>query len=177
MKTSKNPTSADNQQERSKTYLRGYIAGLVDGEGSFHVAFAIREDLAIKVFPIPEFHISQNKESIQVLELAREIFGCGYIKANHQNSPDKTYVYVAKDKHDLVTKVLPFFEYNPLYTTKRNDYMLFAQITKMIINGHHRTIEGMIDIIELAYQMNGAGKRRQRSKEELIQILKSSETI
>lgn len=54
MKACNNPLSADNQQERSKRqFLRGYVVGLVDGEGSFHIAFQKRDDLPIGISIIP----------------------------------------------------------------------------------------------------------------------------
>lgn len=177
MKSSEKPSSADYQQERSKLYQRGYIAGLVDGEGSFHVAFAKRYDLPLKVYPIPEFHISQHGDSINVLKLAQKIFDCGYIKENHKRSKDSTYVYVVKNKRDLVMKIIPFFKYYPLYTKKKDDFEKFAVITQMIVGGYHQNKKGMVDIINLAYKMNNSGARRVVKKEELITILKSSETI
>ena len=62
MKLSKKSSSADNQQERSKQYLSGYVVGLVDGEGSFHVAFPKRDDLTFKIAVITEFYLSQHRE-------------------------------------------------------------------------------------------------------------------
>ena len=177
MKQSKKLSSADNQQERSREFLRGYVCGLVDGEGSFHVAFAIRNDLPLKLSVIPEFHVSQNFYSRQALELIKNILGRGYIKPNHQKSKDNTFVYVVRDRIDLLTKVIPFFEFNQLITAKRIDFEIFASIVQMINKNHHRTICGLEKIIDRAYKMNAGGKRRIRKKEELIKILKSSETI
>jgi hypothetical protein len=174
---SKNPSGADNQQERSKDYQRGYLAGLVDGEGSFHIAFAKRKDLPIGISVIPEFHISQNEESKKILILAQRVLGCGYIKPNHQGSSDKTFVFVVRDRTDLLTKVIPFFEYNKLQTTKSNDFKIFALIVRLLALHENKTFSQMVKIINLAYQMNGGGKRRQKTIEELIGSLKSSETI
>jgi hypothetical protein len=119
---SKNSSSADNQQERSKEFLRGYVCGLVDGEGSFHVAFATRKDLSLGVSVIPEFHVSQNAESQNVLKLIQKVLGCGYIKPNHRNSKDETFVYVIRDRADLMTKVIPFFEFNQLSTSNKERF-------------------------------------------------------
>lgn len=179
MNTSKNPISADNQQERSKRqFLRGYVVGLVDGEGSFHIAFQKRDDLPLGISIIPEFHVSQNRSSIKVLELVRRTLGCGYIKPNHRNSSDSTYVLVVRDKQDLITKVIPFFRYHQLMTTKSNDFDIFAKIVDLMDKSYHRNAKNITGIIELAYQMNNSGKRRIISKEELIdKVLKSSETI
>ena len=174
---SKNPSSADNQQERSKEFLRGYITGLVDGEGSFHIAFGKRDELPLGISIIPEFHLSQNQESKKVLEITQRFLGCGYIKANHRLSNDKTYVLVVRDKIDLATKVVPFFEFNQLVTEKKKDFQIFAQIVRMVSLGQHKELKYVRKIIDLAYQMNGGGKRRIRSKQELFKLLKSSTTI
>lgn len=174
---SKNPSSADNQQERSKEFLRGYITGLVDGEGSFHIAFSKRPELPLGISIIPEFHLSQNEESKKVLDIAQKILGCGYIKANHRLSDDRTYVLVVRDKIDLLTKIVPFFEFNQLYTEKKKDFDIFAKIVRMVSLNQHKNIKHVIRIIDLAYLMNGGGKRRIRSKQELKKLLKSSETI
>lgn len=173
----KKSISADNQQERSKQYLCGYVVGLVDGEGSFHIAFPKRDDLVLGVSVIPEFHLSQHRDSRQILEIAQKLFGCGYIKENHRNSSDKTLVYVVRAREDLLLKIIPFFEFNQLKTTKAKDFQLFAQVLRLIHIGQHRTRKGLLKIIDLAYQMNRSGQRRTRKKENLITVLKSSETI
>ncbi len=177
MQQRENLTSADNQQERSKEYIRGYVTGLVDSEGSFHVAFQMRPDLPLGVSIIPEFHVSQNEESMIVLELTKKLLGCGYIKPNHRNSKDRTFVYVVRDRIDLMTKVIPFFEINTLQTSKKNDFALFAQIVRFMQLGVHRNSQGVKEIIRLAYQMNGGGSRRIRTERMLLSSLKSSETI
>jgi hypothetical protein len=177
MKSSENLSSADNQQERSKEFLRGYVTGLVDGEGSFHIAFATRNDLHLKISVIPEFHISQNSESIKALESVKKLLGCGYIKPNHNGSKDRTYVYVVRDRFDLLTKIIPFFEFNVLKTAKSEDFEKFSKIVRLMQSGIHQNSRGLEEIINLAYTMNGNGSHRQRSKKDLVKLLKSSTTI
>jgi hypothetical protein len=53
---SDNVTGADNQQER----LDSYIAGYVDGEGSFSISVQRNESCRIGFQLVPEFHVSQN---------------------------------------------------------------------------------------------------------------------
>lgn len=170
-------TSADNQQERSRQYLCGYVVGLVDGEGSFHIAFPRRKDLTLGLAVMPEFHLSQHRESRNVLEQVQRMFGCGYIKENHPNSNDKTLVYIVRSRTDLLLRIIPFFENYPLLTSKRKDFAIFAQIVRIMGKGQHQNISGIQKIIELAYQMNQSGQRRIRKKETLITALKSPETI
>lgn len=177
MKSSKNLSSAGNQQERSREFLRGYVAGLVDGEGSFHIALQKRSDLPSRISVIPEFHVSQHQSSKRSLELVAKVLGCGYIKPNHHKSRDKTLVYVVRDRADLLTKVIPFFNYNQLHTKKKDDFNIFAQVVKKLADGIHLKPLGLKVIVNLAYKMNNNGERRKITKQELLDSLFSSETI
>src|ERR671928_12823 len=105
---SDNVTGADNQQER----LDGYIAGYVDGEGSFSVSVQRNATCRVGFQLVPEFHVSQNGDRAQVLELIRDRLGCGYIKPNSKR--DRALVLVVRNREDLLERVLPFFRRQPL---------------------------------------------------------------
>ena len=165
-----NVLSADNQQGRLHEW---YVSGFADGEGSFHIALYkdVRMKTGWKV--IPEFHVSQRVSSRSVLDSLVQFFGCGYVKANHPTNPrDVTYVYVVRDREDLMTRIIPFFQKFPLQTEKANDFRLFAQVVELMKKGEHRQEVGINSIIHLAYQMNGAGKYRRKN----IMSVKPSET-
>src|SRR5918999_1246110 len=110
-----NASGAVNQQER----LDAYIAGYVDGEGSFHVAIQRNPSTRAGWQLVPEFHVSQNPERREVLDLIVSRLGCGRIKHNHSGSRDKTLVLVVRNRNDLLEKVIPFFERQPLLSSKR----------------------------------------------------------
>ena len=155
-----------------------YIAGFVDGEGSFHVAFQRSVDVRVGWQAIPEFHVSQNESSRHVLEAIRERLGCGIIKANHRGSRnDRTHVLVVRNRQDLTSKVIPFFKRYSLHTQKRNDFELFRQVVEMMSLGKHLSTDGFARIVELAYVMNANGRRRRIPREGILRTLKSSETI
>ena len=176
--TSENVLSADNQQERLRMLHPWYVAGLVDGEGSFHIALSKDERMRSNIKVIPELHVSQNECSKHVLEALQSFFSCGYVKVNHRNrESDQTFVYVVRNRNDLLEKIIPFFQKHQLHTTKEQDFNLFAQIVSMMNNGLHQTTEGVIRIIKLAYQMNNKAKRRKVPMDNLIAFAESSETI
>ena len=155
-----------------------YIAGFVDGEGSFHIAFQRRTDLKFGWQAVPEFHISQNFTSRKVLEAIRKQLQCGYIKANDAaGKRDKTLVYVVRDRKDLIRKIVPFFERFPLRTEKRKDFELFRKIIQMMENNSHLKVKGFEEIVRLAYSMNANGLYRKRKMEDILTTLTSSETI
>ena len=170
--------SADNQQERSRPIDPWYIVGFVEGEGTFHIAFYVDPCMKTAVKVIPEFHVNQSYLRISTLQEIQKYFGCGYIKANHGKNPrDTTYVYVVRNRHDLIRKIIPFFEKYNLRSLKQNSFVMFAQIVRMMMKGEHRNDQGIRKVISLAYKMNVGGKYRQKKKEVLIKALKSSETI
>jgi hypothetical protein len=176
---SKKVLSADNQQERPITVLNPwYIVGFVEGEGTFHIAFYNDPNMKQKIKVIPEFHVNQSYLRISTLQEIQKYFDCGYIKVNHaKRANDDTYVYVVRDREDLLKKIIPFFRQYPLRSIKRESYEKFARIVVMTNLGKHREKNGMKKIINLAYQMNVGGKYRIKKKEELLSQLESSETI
>ena len=146
-----------------------YIAGFVDGEGSFHIAIQKRPDLKFGWQVIPEFHISQNYTSRAVLDEIREFLQCGYVKANDAaGKRDKTLVYVVRDRNDLANIIIPFFLKFPLRTAKRNDFQTFSHIVQMISKDEHLVINGFEKIINLAFTMNAGGRYRKLRKEEIL---------
>src|SRR3989304_5409105 len=72
-----NAMGAGDQQGRPDEQIGHYIAGFVDGEGSFHVAVQRNPTTRLKWQVIPEFHISQNDGNQHVLALIRDVLGGG----------------------------------------------------------------------------------------------------
>lgn len=171
-----NAMGAGNQQGRPDA-LGHYVAGFVDGEGSFHVAVQRNPSTRWKWQVIPEFHVSQNNGNQHVLALIQQVLGCGYIKPNHRNSRDNTFVLVVRDRTDLATKVVPFFRRYALKTTKRADSERFAQVVEMMMEGQHLDSKGLREILRIAFQMNQSGARRRISLERILTDLEPSETV
>ncbi len=160
-----NALSADNQQGRlrKKKMHPWYVSGFVDGEGSFHIA--IYQDPSVKTGwrIIPEFHVSQRETSKHVLEELIEFFECGYMKQNHRTNPrDVTWVYVVRNREDLLKRIIPFFEKYHLRTEKRQDAAMFSRIIRMMIEKKHCEPKGCERIKSLAYTMNGNGRYRKQ---------------
>ncbi len=169
---SKKVLSADNQQERSEGKISPwYIVGFTEGEGTFHVAFYKDPRMKQGIKVIPEFHVNQDYLRLATLQAIKKYFDCGYLKANHvKNNRDNTYVYVVRERNDLLNKIIPFFKKYPLRSVKQDSFLIFARIVRMISQGKHRTTTGLKRIIDLAYRMNVNGKYRLRSKEDLLNL-------
>ena len=161
---SDNVTGADNQQER----LDSYIAGYVDGEGSFSVSVQRNASCRIGFQLIPEFHVSQNGDRAQVLELIRQRLACGVIKPN--SSRDRALVFVVRRRDDLLERVIPFFERNPVLSSKQADFEKFATLVRELALGHHRAPAGFDRLLDLALSMNGGGRYRKVRWKELVAL-------
>ena len=170
VESSKNVSGAVNQQER----LESYIAGFVDGEGCFHVAIQRNPCTRAGWQLVPEFRISQDVARAKVLDLARELLGCGLLRENHRGSNDHTYVLVVRRRQDLLEKVIPFFERNPLLSCKQDEFNTFATIVRAMAEGEHLAEKGFERLVAVALQMNGGGRYRRLHR---AQSPESSETI
>ena len=153
---SDNATGAANQQER----LDSYIAGFVDGEGTFHVAIQRSPYTRVGWQLVPEFRVSQDIRRIKILDLIEERMACGSIRENHRHSDDNTMVFVVRRRVDLITKVIPFFEMNPLLSCKHEEFVTFADIVRRMALGEHLHYEGFERLAARALGMHGGGRYR-----------------
>ncbi len=163
MEFSNNPTgeqlrvAPDNQQER----LDDYLAGYVDGEGTFHVAVQRNPSTQFGWQLVPEIHVSQNPERASILLLLKQRLGCGRIRPNARTGGrDKSLVFVVRKREDLLEKVIPFFEAHPILSEKQVEFETFARIVRAMDRGDHLTREGFLRLLETATQMNGGGRYR-----------------
>ena len=137
--------------------LSAYFAGFVDGEGCFTVSFSPRSTLLIGWEVRPSFSVSQNADRSEVLLLMQRHFGCGSIRPDRS---DKTLKYEVRRLDDLIERIIPFFETNPLLSSKQRDFERFATVCRLVRTGAHRTDSGLREIVDLAMAMNASGKRK-----------------
>jgi hypothetical protein len=166
--SSDNASGAVNQQER----LDAYIAGFVDGEGTFSVAIQRNPSCRVGWQLVPEFRVNQNPERREVLDLIRSRLGCGQIRDNHRGTKDTSLVLVVRNRDDLVNRVIPFFDRQPLVSSKHSEFKTFAGIVKAMAAGEHLTDEGYERLRDIALSMNGNGRYRRVHRRA-----ESSETI
>jgi hypothetical protein len=147
----------DNQQER----LGDYLAGYVDGEGSFHVAIQRNPSTRYGWQLVPEFHVSQNPERASILRLLQAHLGCGRVQANARSGGrDRSLVYVVRKRLDLVQKVIPFFERHPILSEKHLEFETFTEIVRAMERGEHLERGGFERLVAAAVKMNGDGRYR-----------------
>lgn len=179
---SENPIGADNQQERPSQPdwieeippdLGHWVAGFVDGEGSFNVPIRREHDRRLPWRAGVSFNVSQVGRTAP--DLLRDVFRCGTVR---ERGDGVVYFEVTKPK-ELKQIVFPFFHRFPLRGTKARDLEIFKVVTELIDSGEHRSTRGLRKIIALRSPMNGGGKRRRTDAELLLELddWESSEAI
>jgi hypothetical protein len=165
---SENLGGADNQQESlsSKERLFWFLAGFVEGEGSVHLSLKKHPTARFGIYVQPEFFIYQHKSRKQLLEMAQEFFGTGRIKPKHGN-PD-VLVYSVPSRKAIVKTVVPFLERCMRLSARTPDYSRFVAAVRMLEAGVHKTPEGVVSLVELAYSMNMEGKQRRVPIDDLL---------
>src|SRR2546428_12276556 len=128
---SENPSGADNQQERSssKTWLDEvpydlghYIAGFVDGEGSFNVPIRRSGDRGLPFRVSLSFNVSQIGPELP--ELLRSVFETGTVRGRG----DGVYYFEVTQSKQLEERVFPFFDRFRLRGPKAGDLAVFRRI-------------------------------------------------
>jgi LAGLIDADG endonuclease len=142
--------------------IKSYLSGYVDGEGCFCVSInkSGRHQFGWEIRP--SFSVSQNGDRAEVLERLKQQLACGTIRPDRS---DRTLKYEVRSVAELVERVIPLFEENPLLSGKRRDFEHFAEICRMMYRGQHQTKEGFRRILELAFEMNPSGKRKYTQEE------------
>ena len=93
-----------------------------------------------------------------MLELIKARLGCGYIKPNSRT--DRALVYVVRDRDAPLGRVIPFFERNPLLSSKQADVETFACSVRAMARREHLTEVGFDRLLDLALSMGGSGRSR-----------------
>ncbi len=160
-----------NQQERlSKTEAaRWFLAGFIEGEGSFTVSIKEHPGAKYGFYVDPEFFIYQHRSRRRILELARETFGTGRIYPKPGNP--EVLVFAITCRRSLREKVLPFVDkYLLPFTARRRQVELFKAIVLALERKDHHSPAGLARIVEQAYALNpdGKGKERKRPLPEVL---------
>jgi hypothetical protein len=159
---------ADNQQERPG--FEQWAVGFVDGEGCFSISVVRNRSARLGWQVQHEFAVAQAAPSRRALEELGRLFGCGRIIEQHRkdNHRDALLRYSVKARKDLVERIIPFFEANPLVTNKRSDFEKFKSVITMMLSGAHLEPDGLAAIASITETMNRRGRSRYLESSEAI---------
>jgi hypothetical protein len=102
--------------------------------------------------------------------LLKDFFGCGQVGryGRSDNHREPLCRFTVRRRSDLSDRIIPSFEVNPLVTAMSADFVKFAAIVRLMDQGVHLTVDGLVQLAGIVETMN----RQQPSR-----FLKSSEAI
>lgn len=163
-----------NQVPPDKGY---YLAGFVDGEGSFYISARKRDDYPSGWRFTLHFNISN--QDLAVLEICRKYLGCGTIRETRPGF----YTLEVESRKTLETFIIPFFKrFGFLSNKKKAEFRIFKQAFDLLEQGAIATPEQLSQLLELRQKLNEFRKTRITNTDAMICesfrfVKESSETI
>jgi len=138
-----------------------YIAGFIDGEGSFWVSIYRDETMKNKIFCRAEFSIELRADDRKILERIKKTLGCGKIyDCNYERYGWYPHVKYKVSRLDEVSEILiPFLEKHPLQAKKAETFQYFKRIIQKRMQGLHLTRKGVREITKLQAKIRALGKK------------------
>ncbi len=149
-----------------------YIAGFIDGEGSFSVSINRNMTTRRKIEVRPEFEIELRADDKEILKKICATIGCGTI---YDCSYDR-YGWYPHTKYkissakDMEEYLFPFLDKHPLRAKKAKVYKLFREIVLMFRKKEHLTDKGFARIIKLRDKIRKFGKKHRQQPVETARI-------
>jgi len=147
-----------------------YIAGFVDGEGSFNVSLRKKPDHPMGWQVALAFNVSQRE--LYILSQLKKYLGCGRIQVRK----DGIHYYVCANPIAIIEKIIPFFKkFNFRSAGKKKNFSVFCKIVKLVYEKQHLNEKGLEKIICLREELNkGKGRKRKYEISDWINYKKEN---
>ena len=138
-----------------------YVAGFIDGEGSFSISIGKHKTLRRGFEVRPEFEIELRKDDQEILERILVTIGIGRI----YDCSYERYGWYPHAKYkitsiwDLKENLFPFLDKHPLQAKKRKSYLIFREIVLMVCAKEHLSDKGFNKIVSLRDDLRALGKK------------------
>ena len=139
---SENPSGADNQQER--LFFDLWLVGFADGEGCFSCPIFRNRSMSLGWQVQPAFVVVQGESSRERLG------GDGFVlrlrdslrQPRHDNHREDLVPLQGLPIWGSADVIVPFFQANPLQTSKRENFDKFAEIVALMGRRRHLSCRG-----------------------------------
>jgi hypothetical protein len=149
-----------------------WVIGFTDAEGCFTVIISKLPSQKYKV--TASFEINLHTKDLSILYKIQSFLKVGNVNIRKEK---KLAVYRVTKRADLINVIIPFFSKYPLLTAKYKDFILWADVVKLMENGLHNTDGGLKLILSHYASINrGAAKKLLASFPNIIPIVKEVET-
>lgn len=139
--------------------LKWYVTGLIDAEGSFGVHLVKKDNSKTGYGVLVYFEIALNKKDKNLLIIVQDkkkffFLSLGVSGELYYNKGDDTYKLKISNLFELCNVIVPHFNKYPLFTQKREDFLLMCQVLKILEDKRHLTFEGLREVVQLKSSMN-----------------------
>lgn len=145
-----------NNQRDINIIERGFILGLIAGEGSFSIKFAKSDQYRVGYIINPRFSLGMREEELIMLEQISDSVGLGRVKPKGR----KNQIYWSISSVGECINLCSFIE-SPensseifMESSKYSSYMAWKNVLEMINNQRHITREGAIEIARAREDIN-----------------------
>lgn len=138
-----------------------YVAGFIDGEGSFSISIGKHKTTKSGFDVRPEFEIELRKDDQEILERILVTIGCGKIF----DCSYERYGWFPHAKYKITSSknlrdyLFPFLDACPLQAKKAKMYKRFKAIVLMVLNKEHLCDDGLEKIKAIRAEMRALGKK------------------
>lgn len=144
-------------------FTNDWISGFTQSDGSFVISFENKTN-GIPIRPRPIFNLTQSINELEMFIALQKYLGVGVIQKNRDN-----VTLVVRSLDEIISVLIPLFDNYPLRGSKLLSYKIFREITLMMKDKKHLTVDGTLQILDLSYFMNKeTSLRTEFKKEELL---------
>jgi hypothetical protein len=144
---------------KSKMSLE-FIAGLIDGDGSFNISFQLKPYRRVRV----NFTVVQETSCKLLLHELKEFFSCGAV----YDLPSAASRFQVENVDFMLNNIRPVLDKIELNTYKGDCYKVAIKVCEIIKTKGYKNDDALKEIVELAYDSNKLGKRRLITKKEFL---------
>lgn len=156
-----------------------FISGYIDGDGSFYCVFNTNGQIK------PYFNICFDDGSLEFVEEVKKQFKNILIEDNLEakeigsiSKHSSISRLIVGSLNQLIKYVIPFLDFSPsrtLHTERAEHYAKWKKVVFILANNPNLSgVNGkkdFLEIVNIAYNMNKEGKRRNLTKDEYIQLI------
>lgn len=139
-----------------------YIAGFVDGEGSFYLSARQRPDYPTRWRFSLHFNISNRDRA--VLEICRHYLGCGTLRESRPGF----YTLEVERLETIGAFIIPFFKRFGFLSNKKKAEFLTFQRAYALLQGGIRRPDELEQVLALRQQLNLQRQTRIRNTDAII---------
>ncbi len=138
-----------------------YIAGFVDGEGSFTLSVAKHKQKRSGLDPRLIFGIELRDDDLEILLAIQRSLNCGriYHLSYERYGWYPHALFKVSSIKEICDKLIPFFIQHPLRAKKRKSFELFCQAANIFVQKRHLIKEGIDELRLIQFQMNKYSKK------------------